>query len=92
MKNVTPAELKEKIVSVHAVEIKGGFRVEVELKDGERVVIKQKSSRAPKMVQLFDFHVNGNSHGGSSAYFTFAKSVDSYYKTNHLKGYPVTID
>ncbi len=92
MENFTPAELKEKIASVHAVEIKGGFRIEIELNDGERIVIKKKSTRAAKMVQLFDFHVNGNSHGGPSAYFTFAKSVDSYYKQQHLKGYHVVID
>ncbi|CAH9011767.1 hypothetical protein VP121E341_P0021 [Vibrio phage 121E34-1] len=92
MKDMKPLELKEKVTSVHAVEIKGGFRVEIEIKGGDRVVIKKKSTRAPKMVQLFDFWINGNSSGGAGAYFTFAQSVDSSYKENHLKGYLVVVD
>lgn len=88
----TPQELHTEIVAAHAVPLKKGYRIEVELTLGERIVIKKKSNKAPQMVQLHTSHVNGNaSWTTEGTFFTFAKSVHRFDKENHLAGYPVRV-
>lgn len=91
----TPTELKETITAVHAIAIKGGFRVEVETTDGERIIIKKKGTKAPTMVQLYDFRVNGNASSDSiSKFFAFAKTISSFkiVSDKHLKSYVVAVE
>lgn len=89
---MTPTELSKAITSVKAIELKGSkYRINIVFGDGTACTIKQKSTRAPSMVQLYDTRANGNSHGGPGQFFTFSKTVDSWLKDKHLKSYPVTV-
>lgn len=81
-------ELSEKIEQVHAVEIKGGFRIEAELSSGEHIVLKKKSTRKPTSIQLYTYRANGNSPADSvGKYFGFAKKIEKYQQNPHLKTY-----
>lgn len=79
------------ITSVKAVPLKTrGFRIEATLANGEVIILKKKSIKAPAMVQLFDGHENGNAKVGSaSALFTFAKSTKSSWNNKHIKTFIV---
>ena len=66
------------------------YTISAVLNSGEKVVIKQKSTRAPAAVQLYKQPVNNNAYGKPGQYFLFAKSIDSWYREHHLKSYQVT--
>lgn len=84
--------LKDNIKAIHALPIKGGFRVELEFTDGKREVIKKKGVRAPSTVQLYSAgYVNGNNRGSTAGHFLFAKKIDSTYRCLHLKTYSVEV-
>jgi len=90
-------KLQATITAVEAIQVitktgKISYRVEIVLNDGTREIIKQKGTRAPSMVQLFtSAYANGNARGSDIAgHFTFAKSVDSWMKDEHLASYVVT--
>jgi hypothetical protein len=86
----SPSELFKEITRVVAVEIKGGFRIDAELLSGEKITIKNKSTRKPAAIQLYSCRANGNSPNNSNGkFFGFAKSVSPYEKDSHLKGYLV---
>lgn len=76
---------------IEAIELTKGFRIEAVLKSGERQVIKKKSNKKPKAVQLHSAAVNGNAPDAAhpSAYFRFAMKVDSWDADTHLKGFAV---
>ena len=83
-------DLAQNILTIEAVEITGGFRIDAVMQSGEREVIKGKSTRKPSMVQLHSWRVNGNYRGdGLGQYFTFAKSIDSFNKSCWLKSFVV---
>lgn len=79
------------IEAIEAIELTKGYRIEAVLKSGERQVIKNKSTRKPKAVQLHSAVVNGNARDYThpSAYFRFAMKVDSWDADSHLKGFSV---
>ena len=79
------------IEAIEAIELTKGYRIEAVLKSGERQVIKKKSNKKPKAVQLHSAVVNGNApdYTHPSAYFRFAVKVDSCWAHNHLKGFSV---
>lgn len=84
-------EIANSILSIEAVEIKGGFRIDAVMTSGEREVIKGKSTRKPSMVQLFSCHANGNFRGdGLGANFTFSKSIEPFYRNCWLKSFVVS--
>jgi hypothetical protein len=86
----TSTELLAEITQIVAVEIKGGFRIDAELSNGETITLKNKSTRKPTAIQLYSCRANGNSPENSDGkFFGFAKSVSSYEKEFHLKGYLV---
>jgi len=79
------------IEAIEAVELTKGYRIEAVLKSGERQVIKKKSNKKPKAVQLHSARVNGNAsdYNHPSAYFRFAVKVDSWDADTHLQGFAV---
>tara|TARA_R110000751_G_scaffold191_2_gene998 strand:+ start:466 stop:741 length:276 start_codon:yes stop_codon:yes gene_type:complete len=90
---MTDLALQNELTNVDAVEavaIKGGFRVDAVMKSGERVVLKNKSTRKPAMVQMHSRDVNGNCPKGLGIFFTFAKTVDSFNKDSWLKSFQVS--
>ena len=83
-------ELKDLITDVVAVPMGKKTRIDIILSTGERLTIMKGSVRKPVMVQLYSTTVNGNAEMGTeAAYFTFAKSIDSYDRERHLKGFAV---
>jgi len=78
------------IEAVIAVAIKGGYQVLAVDAQGNQEIIKKKSTRLPKMVQLYKGHMNGNYQGdGIAKHFTFSQSIDSWYKESHIKSFKV---
>lgn len=85
----TPVELKDLITDVVAVPMGKKTRIDIILSTGERMTIMKGSSRKPVMVQLYDSWVNGNASSSVAKYFTFAKSIISWDREHHLKGFAV---
>lgn len=87
-------KLKNEIKHVQAVAISGGFKVELVMNCGKRIVIKKKGKKAPLFAQLYAFEVNGNARFSEiqeSRYFTFAKKVGPHYRDWHLKTFSVEV-
>ena len=86
----TTTELEDLITDVVAVPMGKKTRIDIILSTGWRLTIMKGSVRKPVMVQLYSTKVNGNAEMGTeAAYFTFSKSIDSYDRERHLKGFAV---
>ena len=86
----TPVEYKDLITDVVAVPVGKKTRIDIILSTGERISLNKGSVRKPVMVQLYNTTVNGNYWGDDiPAYFTFSKSIDSWEREHHLKGFAV---
>lgn len=92
MENQAAIEKIQSIVAIEAVELSNGkFRTEAVFADGTREVLK-KAGNKPVSVQAYNFKMNGNirrSAKGVAAYFTFSKTIDSYFASRHLKTFAV---
>jgi len=87
---LNPTELLKNISAVVAVEVNKGFRIEAELLQGGRIVLKKLSTRKPSAIQLYSCRGNGNASNDSEGkFFGFAKKIDSNLKSAHLKTYLV---
>lgn len=81
----------DNIVSVQAEELPaGGYRIVALMEDGEREVIKKKSTKRPVAVQAHTAMVNGNARSGLSKFFKFAKKADSWDRNSHYKTFSVS--
>ena len=79
------------ITSIEVIELKNGkFQIDAVFANGERETLKAQSNSMPSMVQAFSDGVNGNYKGeGVGKYFTFARTVNSYFKKYHIKAFIV---
>lgn len=83
----------DNIYAIQAEELPSGhFRIVAVMKNGDREVLKKKSTRRPVAVQAYTDWVNGNARtmDSLSAYFKFAKNIDRWDRGSHYKTFSVS--
>ena len=65
----------------------GRFRIFAITKSGERLLLKNEGTKPAKLVQVYDFEINGNSKVkyAPGSFCTFAQSIPSHYRDAHIK-------